>query len=1505
MLNNRAKFLSKRRKKKLSRILLFTSIFSLYPSIVLSTLSSCSKIPTINNDLLKLDPLGKLINNLDYKDAIQGALTNKQYYAKFKYALANEVILKWYEDRAAGGNIILDTNLKQWKQEINDEYNQLVQNKKDTYGPNYQFYLQNEVLSNNGGTEETYKHNKLVEKVRNDFINSVWAKDYFTISTTKDHNSQIKFPNIFCDIEKNNLDSNLLNNPSYWSNIGFYAKSVGSFTPESNDSKYLATNLDGDYATIQQYVFDRWYATEKPFFIIETNFDYSTPPKTSYQGYNGLSTIYNCSEFDNNNQPNENFPCFANSNGKTFQQYKDFFRKFNRSILSLYSNPTVPADKRGKKVDNYCEGAIKVDDKFYYIPKELYNGTIDLTNFNEDDEFNNSFKLVLGSQLSSHDVANIMAYGSLYNDLIFSHNINDDSSCLNFLSWKKFSEDDEIYPLSKLNENKDEKIIIFPMMKLFMLSKNRLDKYNDGSDKSKINSYLDFAEVYDLINKHRKVIDILGKINDITISKNFKDFDTLLEKTENNELKKIVIAVKEIVNNDNSDKIRDFINKIIRVISVNDDKVFDDFVKKNENNEFNKILQSIKNAKDNLKNFNNESWYDLITRDFQKNYLINYEEDDLNNVANSWSNRDDDKTYNLEDSDRVRYALNTVKIDLPFCPKQPTFEEIDKNNEIDDEDKDELKYNNFDKKNQPWLFFLNNKGLNIATIDGHEYVADKISEYVDNNSLKTNDKNLIKNKLEFLKNVFKYRLMQQKLDRIPSSIKFDVLGKNGQLSDYFIRNFDNIILELAAQTYLSDLKLNFNENMNIFKSYKFFKEGNYQKSDAFLTKVVQQQNLGSPIELVTYLVDTIKYEIYDDDLRKYVNTNDRIYKSCDQLIEYAKFIKAYAEEKNKKNNYKKKLGMAAPIPYRYFNKNGVTELNSRYVYVDILHPICAISDSFFGGDMYLNNDGMYQEISYAKLLNLKEKLDSSKYIKNVKSIKPNLVTSGFSPQIEQANKMKSNNFWFNSSVVDYTMQNFLSQQNDNYLINQLNTNMFSQYITKMLGDKYENDPRWKALTNDFNSSSQYTSDAMLSAYCVKKIFNESNNYNKLCELSSDYFTNIFNAFKNYYKKENLSSSNLAINYELSQLYATIAYLIADDYANFYKILQEKFSDDERFFLGYFSQFLHNQKKLDRHCFIENFDGFDHFNLRGKNDSEQNTQQLWDESLKNGIDERIKDDKYWSVIKKDGKFFAGFNGLINQSSNIFSMYPSLKEAIFSKKNSFANKDHKFNTGIWYEYAGEYDNNGKKIDLVFNFGSHGPIDLKDCVYLARIFKKICAFSLLDDLKKFVDNLNQSYYGFEKLSFDDKKDLLSIKYEICTQLKNETYKKCFEQLINVSAHRSISSLNDISNKSYYFINKDRSNYSCLLVTQINKNNLYSHNLTPVYNDGKWTKGQGGISPEEFFYLVIDLAMDAGVQKRAHRDMRKKIFGYEKIKVFDGKLYNILGSTWIKKWHKKIVGK
>ena len=79
----------------------------------------------------------------------------------------------------------------------------------------------------------------------------------------------------------------------------------------------------------------------------------------------------------------------------------------------------------------------------------------------------------------------------------------------------------------------------------------------------------------------------------------------------------------------------------------------------------------------------------------------------------------------------------------------------------------------------------------------------------------------------------------------------------------------------------------------------------------------------------------------------------------DQKIEYAKFIKANVKQKN---NYKKKLGMVTPISYQYFDKSDKNDLDSRYVYANILRVICTISDSFFWGDMYSNDNGKYQDL---------------------------------------------------------------------------------------------------------------------------------------------------------------------------------------------------------------------------------------------------------------------------------------------------------------------------------------------------------------------------------------------------------------------------------------------------------------------------------------------------------------------------------------------------------------
>jgi len=55
MVGNKVKFLGKKQSKRLNQILLFTSVFCVYPSIYLSALSSYCKVRIINNDLLELD----------------------------------------------------------------------------------------------------------------------------------------------------------------------------------------------------------------------------------------------------------------------------------------------------------------------------------------------------------------------------------------------------------------------------------------------------------------------------------------------------------------------------------------------------------------------------------------------------------------------------------------------------------------------------------------------------------------------------------------------------------------------------------------------------------------------------------------------------------------------------------------------------------------------------------------------------------------------------------------------------------------------------------------------------------------------------------------------------------------------------------------------------------------------------------------------------------------------------------------------------------------------------------------------------------------------------------------------------------------------------------------------------------------------------------------------------------------------------------------------------------
>ncbi len=310
---------------KFKKLLISASIVAASSGLLATVLTSCAK-EDIDEDLkIELDDSGKLFDNskigdeslIDFKTAVRQALTRSSTWDTFKEALAEEIVYKWYEDRASKDkddktkNQGFRTLLDEWKYKADETYNENLDSCKSKYGANYKFYFQNEYLAPNGGTEESYKHSLIMANVKADFVAKAFATSYFGILKSNSQNAGESFPHIFSDATID-INRTKLNDPTTWPKLGFYAKVNKSFAPGDGseiDPDYLSRQPDGDYAVIQNFVFNRWFTTEKPFFSSAALFKYSNPAQSGGK----LDNIYNADTgvtipTDN---PNETFPFFG------------------------------------------------------------------------------------------------------------------------------------------------------------------------------------------------------------------------------------------------------------------------------------------------------------------------------------------------------------------------------------------------------------------------------------------------------------------------------------------------------------------------------------------------------------------------------------------------------------------------------------------------------------------------------------------------------------------------------------------------------------------------------------------------------------------------------------------------------------------------------------------------------------------------------------------------------------------------------------------------------------------------------------------------------------------------------------------------------------------------------------------------------------------------------------------------------------------------------------------
>lgn len=304
---------------KLKKLLLGSCVTAVSGGLLATILTSCGQV-NIDDDLkVELDDQARFVDDVNFKDALKAALSTSSTWGTFKTAIVNELIYKWFENRASKSKDSKDKNdsfrttLDEIKYNVDQDYKKLVDDLKAKYGSQHKWYLQNEHLSQYGGTEASYKHAKIIEQLRTKFIDNVFKFNYFTY---RSGDEAAKYPQFFTNVNTYVKEDTLKNNAN-WERIGFYAKANPNYdVKDTSDIKQLAKHPDGDYATIQNFVFNKWYDTERPFFSSAALFKYAKPIESGGE----LSNIYNKDYAGEVKDPNETFPFFGGqsvSNGYT------------------------------------------------------------------------------------------------------------------------------------------------------------------------------------------------------------------------------------------------------------------------------------------------------------------------------------------------------------------------------------------------------------------------------------------------------------------------------------------------------------------------------------------------------------------------------------------------------------------------------------------------------------------------------------------------------------------------------------------------------------------------------------------------------------------------------------------------------------------------------------------------------------------------------------------------------------------------------------------------------------------------------------------------------------------------------------------------------------------------------------------------------------------------------------------------------------------------------------
>lgn len=802
---------------------------------------------------------------------------------------------------------------------------------------------------------------------------------------------------------------------------------------------------------------------------------------------------------------------------------------------------------------------------------------------------------------------------------------------------------------------------------------------------------------------------------------------------------------------------------------------------------------------------------------------------------------------------------------------------------------------------QPWIFELNEAGMHAQTIDCFTYVKP------------INDQ---KKKHEALKKAVMFRLMQKKAE-LPGSgiISASVLGKGGQLENYFKSNLANIILKMA---------LSENKEENIFRSIETYKEIATTTDDLFLYKLVEDEQLGTWSLIKIYINETSLY--------------DRARKAYDAIVTANEKIYAYRSTQiaNSKDNLGKKIyenGLLAKLavvdPEKDISKYPtwiLSHYNTAYCYSGIVDVItCGDDELSLSGGKPADRAFLFDQ--------LKAVCYKGGYVNIANGTSADSLISGFSPQVQSAKEASSNRAWFLSPIVDKFMYSFMGEKT---LANEIKYDAYDAYID----DQDTKNDFVNKIENDgvFLHGTQ-------SVYIGPKLLTGDKNFASYCaDTMSDFFKVMDCGFQAYIATSQLeygylldssgewiNKSDVTVDY-LTYL-STAAYLANNQFENFYKELNKKIGEDQMAFVGYLCKY-----NSMSHDWLKNPEQPTTYGEYGAYEWSPNVNNIFDQFGYSGRtagfsrNDRIDSDQYWNVVEKKFEIgdqpttMAGFTGIQTSGSNQLDSESGLKDAVFKKfavstynspiLESGTTKYHQQNDGALFAWAGEKDADGEQ--YVIDGATYDGKTIGEEAFVGfpkarKLARKISKCSTVDSLRTLSAQLGEALMGgseFQEMgrkSFDiDPEDPVNhLKYlmlQALSKKENDTfkYKNAFERVVNVEVHDEIA--------SPYCFETDKEGFK-LLLTQINKSDIIEKTIHPVWVDGDprghWEMADdAGITIDEFWNIFCKLATDSSIQQQATSEVVKFNFGDKKLEVFDAQLYNQFDSIWIKDWKKKPIG-